>query len=80
MTDIVEIVIEEIVVIGAGTGVEAEVVEINVSPTLEIVEVAEQGPRGPKGNTGEKGDPGSYDGLVAEVAPDPLLLFENALI
>lgn len=29
---------------------------------------------------GDKGDPGEYEGEVAEVTPDPLLLFENALI
>lgn len=78
MTEVVELVVEEIVVFDAGG--EGELVEIEFAAGLEIVEVAAQGAPGPKGEKGDKGDAGSYDGLVAEVTPDPLLLFENALL
>ncbi|MCB6184288.1 hypothetical protein LIN78_12105 [Leeia sp. TBRC 13508] len=48
-----------------------------------VVEVIEQGPpgvRGYPGIKGDKGDPGVYDGQVAPADPDPVLLFENALV
>lgn len=78
MIEVVELVVEEIVAIDVAS--EVEFVEIEIPAGLEVAEVAEQGPRGPAGEKGDKGDAGSYDGLVAEVTPDPLLLFENALL
>ena len=45
-----------------------------------VVTVAEVGPPGPRGLQGIQGVPGEYDGAVADASPDPVLLFDNALI
>ena len=75
MSEIVELLRRERVVIVRPGGSETVVVE--QPPRLEVVEVVEQGPPGPPG---QDGPPGVYDGAVADASPDPVLLFENALI
>ena len=56
---------------------EESVVVAEAPPTVVVVTVAEAGPPGP---IGPAGPPGTYDGAVAEASPDPVLLFDNALI
>ena len=46
-------------------------------PEVVVVTVGESGPPGP---IGPVGPPGTYGGAVAESSPDPVLLFDNALI
>lgn len=60
--------------------VEGVTVVVEQSTETVVVTVAEAGPPGPIGSKGDKGDPGTYDGAVAEASPDPVLLFDNALI
>lgn len=55
-------------------------VVVEQPPEVVVVTAAEAGPPGPRGAKGDKGDPGTYDGTVAEASPDPVLLFDNALI
>ena len=52
-------------------------VVVEQPPEVVVVTVAEAGPPGP---IGPIGPPGTYDGAVAEASPDPVLLFDNALI
>jgi len=56
------------------------VVVVEAMPETVVVTVAEAGPPGLTGDKGDKGDPGTYDGAVADASPDPVLLFDNALI
>lgn len=69
--------------------VEAMPEAVNVVITEETTAVVEQpsevvvvtvGESGPPGPIGPIGPPGTYDGAVAEASPDPVLLFDNALI
>lgn len=55
-------------------------VVVEQPPETVVVTVAEAGPPGLTGDKGDKGDPGTYDGAVADASPDPVLLFDNALI
>jgi len=75
MIEIVEVVRRETAVIARPGGSEKIVIER--PPVLQVVEVVKQGPRG---RPGDPGPAGVYDGAVAESSPDPVLLFENALI
>lgn len=59
---------------------EETAVVVEQPPETVVVTVAEAGPPGPIGAKGDKGDPGTYDGAVADASPDPVLLFDNALI
>lgn len=59
---------------------EETAVVVEQPPETVVVTVAEAGPPGPIGLKGDKGDPGTYDGAVADASPDPVLLFDNALI
>lgn len=52
-------------------------VVVEQPPEVVVVTVAEAGPPGP---IGPIGPPGTYDGAVSEASPDPVLLFDNALI
>lgn len=66
----------------AETIVITEETAVVVEPPAEVVvvTVAEVGPPGPRGLQGIQGVPGEYDGAVADASPDPVLLFDNALI
>ena len=55
-------------------------VVVEQPPEVVVVTVAEAGPPGLTGSKGDKGDPGTYDGVVAGASPDPVLLFDNALL
>lgn len=59
---------------------EKTTVVVEQLPEVVVVTAAEAGPPGPRGFKGDKGDPGTYDGAVAEASPDPVLLFDNAII
>lgn len=57
-----------------------ETVFVEMPGGIEVIEIAVQGPPGPPGPVGPQGSDGAFDGAIADVTPDPSLLFENALI
>lgn len=87
MSDIIELVTRETVVIDTPTG--SELLIIDTAVECEVVEVAEQGPQGPPGSplSGISADANNAirhgnDGgvwVADEMSIDPVLLFDNAL-
>ena len=76
-----EIVVVEAVADAAVVDATTEVTVVaELPPEVVIVTLAEMGPPGLTGPQGLKGDPGEYDGAIADASPDPVLLFDNALI